>query len=377
MPQYTAVNQISNEAGLVSALKKLLNATNNYPSDPLPIDDTLDRKTLDRALAVSTLYDYGDSSGTVSIRTFVNLSKRLRGNLLTDNAAMTTMPAWITRLIRANISNGITANTFNMEQFLTMYKENFSEYTPNGTGWENNFRRFVNFIFADGRITDRRWAAYLMATAMHEGRAAADGWNATWNPVSETNGAGQDYGELQTVVDWEGEPLDAQGSEVAEITDTSQIQRLAATLINIPKRGRNHYFPRAQILQKRYYGRGYVQITHQENYRGMDEALHLDGRLHRNPELAVTDAQVSYNTSSYGLVNGSFRGSKHRVVGQGIIGGHKLADYINGTGTDYFNARDIVNGDKNRTQRGNTQTNGQLVAGYSRTFQAMFDAALS
>lgn len=377
MPRYTAVRRGTNEAGLISALKILLNATNNYPRNPLPINDTIDTATFDRASAVSTLYGYGDSAGTVSTKTFVNLTKRLRGVLLADQTAMTALPEWITHIVRTADGNGLTANNFRMDQFLEMYRENFRIYIPTGNAWEDNFRRFVNFIFADGRITDRRWASYLLATAMHEGRAAADGWKATWNPVSETNGENLDYGNLQTVVDWEGDPIDAQGNEIAEITDRTAIQRDRATLANIPRRGTNHYYPLAQVLRRRYYGRGYVQITHQENYRGMDEALNLNGELHRNPELAVTNAQVSYNTSSYGLVNGSYRGTKRRVVGQGFIGGHKLADFINDTATDYFNARRIVNGDRDTVARGNTVSNGRMIANYAETFQAMYDACSS
>lgn len=377
MPEYTIVNNGENAAGLVSGLKILLNATNANPRSPLPINDTLDRETLTRALTASTLYNYGDSSGTVSTRTLVNLTKRFRSVLLADPTAMTTLPAWLGRIARAGIGNGISSEHFGTDQFLAMYKENFRIYMPPGNAWEDNFRRFVNFIFADTRITDRRVASYIMATAMHEGRAAADRWKATWNPVSETNGEARDYGALQTVVDWENDPLDAQGNEIAEVTDRAQIQQQGRALINIPKRGRNRFYPRAQILQKRYYGRGYVQITFQENYRAMDEALGLNNRLLCDPELAVTDAQVSYNSSSYGIVNGSFSGPKRRVAGRGFVDGYKIADYVNATQTDYFNAREIVNGDKNRVETGSTISNGRKVANYCETFQAMFDAALA
>ena len=61
MPEYTIVINGANSAGLVSGLKVILNATNAYPRDPLTVNDTLDRNTLNRAFETSTLYNYGDS----------------------------------------------------------------------------------------------------------------------------------------------------------------------------------------------------------------------------------------------------------------------------------------------------------------------------
>jgi len=379
MPKYTAVKSGTNEAGLISALKILLNATNSYPRDPLKVDDTIDKKTFDRAYATSTLYGYGDSANTVSTKTFVNLTKKLRGVLITDQTAMATLPEWLTRIVRAADGNGLTATNFKMDQFLEMYKENFRAYMPTGNAWEENFRRFINFIFADTRVTDRRVASYIAATAMHEGRAAADKWKATWNPVSETGGEGKTYGQLETVVDWDNTPIDATGSRAAAIADAAEIKRMAGKLVKVhdAAKRKDFFYPRSSSIQRRYYGRGYVQITFQANYRAMDEAFSLNNQLLVDPDLAARDPQLSYNISSYGIVNGSFSGKKRRVVGQGYTGGYKIADYVNDTRTDYFNAREIVNGDKNKIEKGNTKSNGQLVAGYCETFQAMFDAALS
>ena len=379
MPDYKISKAGPNGAGLVSGLKFLLNAANTNPRDPLTVNETLDQTTLTRASAISTLYNYGDSLNTVSTRTLVNLTKKFQTTLVGDPSLMAVLPDWMARLARAAAGTGLSAANFKADQFLAMYKENFSEYMPSGSGWEDNFRRFVNFIFADSRITDRRWAAYLMATAMHEGRAAADKWKATWNPVSETGGDGKTYGQLETVTDWDHVPLGADGNRLVPVTDAGEIKSLRGKLITVHEAAqrKDFFYPKIASIQRRYYGRGYVQITFQANYRAMDEALNLHNQLLADPELAVRDAQVSYNISSYGICRGSFSGNKKHIAGQGYVGGYKIADYVNESKTDYFNAREIVNGDKNTVAKGGTKSNGQLVAGYCETFQAMFDASLS
>ena len=135
---------------------------------------------------------------------------------------------------------------------------------------------------------------------MHEGRAAADKWKATWNPVSESGGEGKTYGQLETVVDWDNVPIDVNGSRISAITDANELKRLAGKLIAVhdAAKRKDVFYPKSSSIQRRYYGRGYVQITFQANYRAMDEAFNLGNKLLADPELAARDAQLSYNISS-------------------------------------------------------------------------------
>ncbi len=61
-----------------------------------------------------------------------------------------------------------------------------------------------------------------------------------------------------------------------------------------------------------YYGRGYVQLTWENNYKKMDKALNFVGSssLHLHPEKAL-DAKTAYHIMSYGMRNGSFTGKKN------------------------------------------------------------------
>lgn len=77
-----------------------------------------------------------------------------------------------------------------------------------------------------------------------------------------------------------------------------------------------------------YYGRGYVQLTWESNYKKYSELLGVD--LVGNPDLALEPA-----TALFVLVHG-FK--------TGTFTGRKIADYINSDRCDFVNARRCING---------------------------------
>ncbi len=80
------------------------------------------------------------------------------------------------------------------------------------------------------------------------------------------------------------------------------------------------YFP--------YYGRGYVQLTWENNYRKYSELLGID--LVGSPDLAMNE-----NVALFVLVHG-FK--------TGAFTGRKITDYINESKTDFVSARRCING---------------------------------
>lgn len=80
------------------------------------------------------------------------------------------------------------------------------------------------------------------------------------------------------------------------------------------------YFP--------YYGRGYVQLTWEDNYRRYGEILNLD--LVGNPDLAL-DPKNALFILVHGFKNGTFTSKK-------------ITHYINKDETDFINARRCING---------------------------------
>jgi hypothetical protein len=89
-----------------------------------------------------------------------------------------------------------------------------------------------------------------------------------------------------------------------------------------------------------YYGRGYIQITHKENYIYWGNRLGgVD--LVNNPELAL-DSGRSAKITVQGMKDGTYTG----ITPEGNLvsgGSHKLSDFINKNETDFYNARKIVN----------------------------------
>ena len=99
------------------------------------------------------------------------------------------------------------------------------------------------------------------------------------------------------------------------------------------------------------YGRGYVQLTWDENYERADRELGLNGALLKNFDLALKpDIAAAI----------MFRG-----MAEGWFTGKKLGDYFSGTKDDPVGARRIING----TDKAST------IAGYHRDFLAALKAA--
>ena len=166
------------------------------------------------------------------------------------------------------------------QKFMDLYK---GQYGALDDGQASGLEVLLGFLERDADVGDLRWGAYMLATVKHE---CAD----TWQPIEEFGkGQGEPYGDPVTVTGGDGK-----------------------TYVNT------------------YYGRGYVQLTWQTNYQKMSQDLNLGDQLLIHPERAL-DPPISYYVMSFGMRSGSFTG-----VG--------LGDFINGSQSDYVNARQIVNG---------------------------------
>lgn len=90
---------------------------------------------------------------------------------------------------------------------------------------------------------------------------------------------------------------------------------------------------RAEAYRKKlryypWYGRGFAQLTWEDNYRLASQKTGVD-------LIAVPDDAMRPDVAAKILVLGSR---------DGWFTGKKLSDYINGNGADYHNARRIING---------------------------------
>lgn len=156
---------------------------------------------------------------------------------------------------------------------------------------------------------DRRWLAYILATAYHETAY-------TMQPVRET--------------------LAESDMRAVEILETA----FAAGRLSWVK---TPYW-RPDEDGRCWLGRGLVQLTHKRNYEAMSALTGID--LVADPDRAMEmDAAVTI------LIEGMLQGS---------FTGHKLADHLNAATEDWVNARRIVNG----TDR------AEKLAGYAMAFHA-------
>lgn len=84
----------------------------------------------------------------------------------------------------------------------------------------------------------------------------------------------------------------------------------------------------------RYYGRGFVQLTWNYNYKKLGSAIGVD--LLNQPDLAL-DTKIAAQIAVQGMMKGLFTGKK-------------LADYINDTNHNYISSRKIINGTDKATE---------------------------
>lgn len=100
-----------------------------------------------------------------------------------------------------------------------------------------------------------------------------------------------------------------------------------------------------------YYGRGYVQLTHLENYERQSQKLGID--LVQFPDRAL-ETHVAIRILVNGMLDGDFNGH-----------GHGLAHYVNATNQDFVGARRTVN----------IQDRAVEIAGYAQIFLSALQAA--
>jgi len=179
----------------------------------------------------------------------------------------------------------IRSLSIDRDRFFTRFRD---EFGPLSQPQVDGLNELLTFFEIDPHLTDARWAAYMLATVKHE---CAN----TWHPIEEIGrGKGKSYGVA-----------DSQG--------------------------------------RKYYGRGYVQLTWKRNYRVMGNALGLP--LGANPDEAL-QPDNAYWIMSHGMRHGLFTGAR-------------LSQFISGQKCDYYQARRIINGlDK-----------APLIEGYAEAFE--------
>lgn len=143
-----------------------------------------------------------------------------------------------------------------------------------------------------------------------------------------------------------GDPNSAQSQSIAQIImsfmiygdrDLKKLSYILATawheskLLTVKEKrgnpGSDLYIKQEKYWNTGFYGRGFVQLTHKENYIKLGKILGID--LVLNPDLAL-DRRFAADIIVIGMMKGLFTGLP-------------LNNYINNI-ADYYNARRVVNG---------------------------------
>jgi hypothetical protein len=156
----------------------------------------------------------------------------------------------------------------------------------------DGFEAILNVWEAEYADRDPAWLAYILATAWHEtARYMA--------PIRE-------------------------GRAATDERAFAIVQR------HVQREGLRDYVSRKENGHS-YYGRGFVQLTWDENYRAMGAELGMGDQLYDNPDL-VMEPSIAAKIICRGMVKGLFRRR------------HTLERYLGNEHYDWHNARLIVNG---------------------------------
>jgi hypothetical protein len=155
----------------------------------------------------------------------------------------------------------------------------------------------------------------------------------------------------------------AQMLPVREGFKATDAEAYAAVTAYCKKKGISNYAARHSNGNS-YYGRGYVQLTHADNYKKMGKQLGVGDTLYDKPD-KVMDPATAASILVVGLMDGLFRPAAGT-----------LFDYFNGTDQRWFDARALVNGDKNsKPSWAGGKKIGTLVADYGQAFLGALKAA--
>ena len=178
------------------------------------------------------------------------------------------------------------------------------------------YKQIINYWNDNPGMSDRRWLAYVMATAYHETQL---------RPVRE-------------------------GFKTSDAAARKHVRWMYnKRIITLP------YHRADRTTGHVYYGRGYVQLTWAANYKKMGRAIGMGDKLYRNPDL-VLDPDIASKVLFVGMLKGHFRYSKRRRP----KGKQKLKLFFNKSQSNWYGARNIINGDLRK--------NGNRVAGYGKKY---------
>ncbi|MDB4980114.1 MAG: glycoside hydrolase family 19 [Myxococcales bacterium] len=240
-------------------------------------------------------------------------------------------------------------------KFSSLYASSFAKVTRFNLPSMSDLLFVLGKIQDDKRITDVRWAAYILGTMFvetshtirlkeqlgarvrpHKPRTVK-AWR-NFSPVEEVgHGSGRPYfrpvkvKRLQTgdaqVTEWDGDQWTVPAGGGRPVPRSEGAARGSGILVGPPAANFTH----DDGVENQYFGRGYVQLTWWDNYVSAGVAVGRGLAFLYEPDLMIRP-DLAYEIMALGM-----------VTGKTFANGRRLSQYFSGGHSDYVRARDIVN----------------------------------
>lgn len=240
----------------------------------------------------------------------------------------------------ANVDNSVLQEqlrTQAMDGVVTKVVEVLPESSR--TKGEPHVRAVLDELAMSG-IASRTQAAYILATADHESGFGNPRFSRSEPLVEERNNISRRSDGTWSGTDHvKGRRIRGNSLEQAETNywDSAYGGRLGNA--------------RGTTDAKNYRGRGYVQLTGEDNYEKMTQALNAEGFVYTHngvtyggPEGQPIDLLTNFEHVN--LVPALAARVMVKGMMEGSFTGKALGSEVNGAETDFYNARAVVNGDK-------------------------------
>jgi hypothetical protein len=251
---------------------------------------------------------------------------------------------------------------YDLTIFNTRFIEKFAKNPRYNASALSDMSTLVDMISRDPNITDVRWGAYILATAMWETTSPVTvevqvknkkgqpivkngkpvtvrqkKWLMTMAPVDEVgHGKGRRYHEpvkVAALADGSVRVTEQDGDQFS-VSQTGVVRplRKGATMGATDGAAAVKAYNDDPGGENAYFGRGYVQLTWWSNYAAAGVAIGRGLDLLLDPEL-VKEPEIAYAVMAHGM-----------RTGFGFANGHKFSQFFSGKTRDYKHARKMVNG---------------------------------
>ena len=153
------------------------------------------------------------------------------------------------------------------------------------------------------------------------------------NPLLNSNTSEQNL--ILLIEEWEANDPTQDDRKLAHILATT-MHETGETFHSVNEVMNKNYFP-SRYAPTGYWGRGFVQLTHESNYKSMGEKTGVD--LENNPQAAILPTLSSYVTAN-GMMHQGY--NKYSLNNFLPISTNEAGERVEGE-ADWFNARNVVN----------------------------------